>query len=114
VSTAGDAIARYQAIEAPLDRGLAGGTVSASHGGELLTLKRDQLIEGVAVSGSVKLARDPIPADGDSVLATLTAKAGGMRAASLTATWTTSGADAVAQVLGTVGPEVLAGSLPAP
>jgi pimeloyl-ACP methyl ester carboxylesterase len=114
VSTAGDAIARYQAIEAPLDHGLAGGTVSASHGGELLTLKRDQLVAGVAVSGSVKLAPDPIPADGDTVLATLTAKAAGMRAASFTATWTTSGADAVAQVLGSVGSEALSGSMPAP
>jgi pimeloyl-ACP methyl ester carboxylesterase len=114
VSTAGDAIARYQAIEVPLDHGLAGGTVRASHGGELLTLKRDQLVAGVAVSGSVKLAPDPISADGDTILATLTAKAAGMRAASLTATWTTSGAGAVAQVLGTVGSEVIAGSMPAP
>jgi pimeloyl-ACP methyl ester carboxylesterase len=114
VSTAGDAIARYRAIEATLDHGLAGGTVRASHGGELLTLKRDQLVGGVAVSGSVKLAPDPIPADGDTVLATLTAKAEGMRAASFTATWTTSGTEAVAEVLGSVGSEAVAGSMPAP
>jgi hypothetical protein len=36
VQTAGDAISRYQAIEAKHDRGLAGGSVTATHGGALL------------------------------------------------------------------------------
>ena len=114
VSTAGDAIARYQAIEAKRDRGLAGGSVTAAKGGTLLTLRRDQLVPGVAVSGSVSLGPDPAPEDGETVLATLTVKAPGVRSASFTATWTTSGADAQVQLVGAVGDQPVAGSMPAP
>jgi hypothetical protein len=114
VSTAGDAIARYAAIEARLDHGLAGGTVKASHGGSLLTLHDDRLIPEVAVSGIVRLTPAAEPEDGQTVLATLTAKAPGMRRASFTASWTTAGAGAQAQLVGSVGSQPVAGSMPAP
>ena len=47
VQTAGDAVSRYQAIEAKRDRGLAGGSVTASHEGALLTLDHDKLVPGL-------------------------------------------------------------------
>jgi pimeloyl-ACP methyl ester carboxylesterase len=114
VSTAGDAVSRYTAIEATHDRGLRGGSVTVSKGGSLLTLKGDRLLADVPVSGTVKLAPDPIPADGETVLATITAKVPGMGSASFTATWTTAGAGAQAQLVGSVGKESVSGSMPAP
>jgi len=114
VQTAGDAVARYQAIEAEHDHGLFGGSVTATRNGSLLTLADDRLIEGVAVGGTVRLSPSPIPDDGDSAVATLTATAPGLSKGSFTATWTTSGAGAVTQITGSVGRETLAGTLPAP
>ncbi|HYB23914.1 MAG TPA: alpha/beta hydrolase, partial [Solirubrobacteraceae bacterium] len=114
VSTAGDAIARYSAIEANLDHGLYGGTVAASRQGTLLTLHGDRLIPGVAVSGSVRLTPAGEDADGQSVLATLTVRSAGIRRASFTATWTTAGAGARAQLVGNVGDQPVAGTMPAP
>jgi pimeloyl-ACP methyl ester carboxylesterase len=114
VSTAGDAIARYQAIEAKLDHGLAGGSVTASKDGALLSLRHDRLAPEVAVSGTVKLAPDADPEDGQTVLADLTVKAPGMPSGTFTATWTTAGANAQAQLVGSVGSQPVAGSMPAP
>jgi pimeloyl-ACP methyl ester carboxylesterase len=114
ISTAGDAIARYQAIEAPLDHGLAGGEVRAGEHGALLTLHHDRLVPGVSVSGTVKLAPAQSSVDGDTVLAKLTVKTPGLTTASLTATWTTAGAGAAAQLTGRAGRQPLAGSMPAP
>ncbi len=114
VSTAGDAIARYDAIETRHDRGLAGGSVTASRGGALLTLHGDQLVPGVAVSGTVRLAPAADPEDGATVLAMLTTKAPGVGRGSFTATWATSGAGAQAQLVGSVGAQPVAGSMPAP
>lgn len=114
VSTAGDAIARYSAIEAKLDHGLAGGAVTANGAGTLLRLHRDQLVPGVAVSGTVTLTPAALPADGQQALATLTAKAAGVGRGSFTATWTTTGAGARAQLVGSVGGQPVAGSMPAP
>ncbi len=114
VSTAGDAIARYDAIEAKQDHGLAGGSVTASRHGALLSLHGDQLVPGVAVSGTVRLAPDANPEDGQTVLAALTATAPGTGRGSFTATWTTSGADAQAQLVGAVGAQPVAGTMPAP
>lgn len=114
VATAGDAVVRYQAIEASRDAGLYGGSVRSAQGGSLLTLDHDQLVPGVSVSGTVRLSPSPIEADGDVAVATLTAKAPGMRAATLTATWTTAGAGAEATVEGTLGKTSLRGSMPAP
>ena len=90
------------------------GSVTVTHNGTLLTLQNDQLIEGVAVSGTLELAPDPISLDGQAVTAKLTAKAPGIRDASFTATWTTAGADSTAEVSGAIGKLSLAGSLPAP
>ena len=114
VATAGDAIARYEAIEAKRDRGLAGGTVTAAHEGAQLTLKRDALIPGVAVSGTVELTPSAVAGDGQTVAATLSVKAPGMPAESLKASWTTAGADAQAQVDGMAGKQSIAGTMPAP
>ncbi len=114
VSTAGDAIARYQAIEARVDHGLNGGTVSASRDGAVLALHGDRLVPEVAVSGTVRLTAAANPEEGELALATLTVTAPGMKRASFTATWTTAGAGARAQVIGSVGRQPVAGSLPAP
>jgi pimeloyl-ACP methyl ester carboxylesterase len=114
VATAGDAIARYDATEAKLDHGLFAGTVTASKRGSLLTLKRDRLLPEVSVSGSVSLAHADDPEDGETALAALTVKAPGVHAASFTATWTTAGAGARAQLVGSVGGQPVAGSMPAP
>jgi hypothetical protein len=114
VVTAGDAISRYQAIEAKRDRGLAGGYVAVTQAGSLLTLQRDRLVPGVAVSGTVRLTPSPIAGDGQSVLAALTARAAGVAPESLTASWTTTGADAAARVAGTAAKRSLSGTTPAP
>ena len=107
-------MARYQAIEAKLDHGLNGGSVVASNGGSLLSLTRDQLVPGVFVSGTVSLAPSPIADDGQSAVASLTVHAAGIRTLTLTAAWTTGGADARAEVAGSLGKLSLAGTMPAP
>ncbi len=114
VTSAGDAVARYAAIEASTDAGLRGGKVVASHGGRLLTMTHDQLIAGVQVSGTVRLSPAPIAQDGQAVVAQLSVAAPGVRRASFTASWTTSGADAVARVSGTVEGRAVFGTMPAP
>lgn len=114
VATAGDAVARHSAVEVALDHGLLGGDVRAGQGGTVLTLTNDRLVPGVAVSGTVTLGPASGPLAGVSALATLSVTAPGLRAASLTAAWTTAGAGARAQVVGSVGGEPVSGSLPAP
>jgi pimeloyl-ACP methyl ester carboxylesterase len=114
VATAGDAISRYQAIEATHDKGLEGGSVSATHDGSLLTLDHDQLIDGVAVSGTVALSASSNPVDGQAALATLSVKVAGAPAASLTAAWTTAGAGAQAQVSASAAKLSFSGTMPAP
>jgi len=114
VTTAGDAIARYQAIEAKHDHGLEGGSVTVSRHGTLLSLHGDRLVPEVAVSGTIELTPAPDPEDGEAVLATLTAKASGLGKGSFTATWTTAGAGAQAQLVGAVAGDPVAGSMPAP
>ncbi|HUA75852.1 MAG TPA: alpha/beta fold hydrolase [Solirubrobacteraceae bacterium] len=114
VQTAGDAVTRWSAIEAKHDQGLHGGSVTASHGGALLTLKRDRLVPGVAVSGTVELRHNPVAGAGETAVARLTVHAAGLPKASLDAIWTTAGAGAVAQVTGSVGGQALGGTMPAP
>jgi hypothetical protein len=114
VQTAGDAVARWQAIEAARDRGLHGGTVSASKGGTVLTLRGDQLIAGLPVSGTVTLLPAPLAEDGQIAVATLSLPARSGGPASLTATWTTAGAGAVARVGGQVAGSSVSGTMPAP
>ncbi len=113
VATAGDAVARHSASELSFDRGLEGGSVLATQGGSVLTLDHDQLIPGVEVSGTVRLQPASLPADREAALASLTTTGKGLKRGVFTASWTTSGTDP-AQVLGTVGGESIAGSLPAP
>jgi pimeloyl-ACP methyl ester carboxylesterase len=120
VQTAGDALARYQATEARLDHGLEGGSVSAAREGALLTLTRDRLIAGVPVSGSVSVTPPREPLEGLEATARLTARSGGSLVR-LTASWSTQGAAARAQVVGTftrvvgaVRPVALSGAMPAP
>jgi len=114
VVTAGDALARSAALELGSDAGLAGGSVRAARGGRLLTLSSDQLIPGVKVSGTVSLTPAPAPEDGFTARASLSALAPGVGKATLTASWTTSGTNAPAQVSGTVGGHAVAGTVPAP
>ncbi len=114
VHTAGDAIARWAAIEAPHDRGLHGGSVVASHGGSVLALKGDQLVPGVSVSGMIALSPAPLPEDGEAVVATLRAQGPAASSAKLSATWTTAGAEAVARVAGVADGSSLSATLPAP
>ncbi len=114
VQTAGDAITRYEAIEAKRDTGLHGGLVTAERSGSQLTLSRDQLVPGVAVSGTVVLTPAAPAVSGASVVAKLTASAAGVQPVSLTATWTTSGTGALARAVGATAGQALAGSMPAP
>ena len=114
VQTAGDAVARHAAIESASDAGLVAGKSVASHSGRLLTLSGDQLIGGIKVSGTVKLSPAPIAEDGQTALAQVSVLGAGPRVASFTATWTTSGADAVARVSGTIEGRAVSGTMPAP
>jgi len=114
VSTAGDAVARATAIGTTRDAGLHGGSVTAGHGGSLLTLSGDQLIPGVRVSGTVALAPSPIAVNGSIATASLRVSASGMPKATFTATWTTAGSSALAEVAGTVAAQAVQGSMPAP
>lgn len=114
VGTAGDAVARYSAIEAVEDRGLHGGTVTAGRRGALLTLHGDELVPGVAVTGTVALSPAPIPEDGQTAVATLSVTVPGGRGAAVTATWTTSGAGAIARVGGEAEGSTVTGTMPAP
>ena len=114
VQTAGDAISRYQAIEARHDRGLEGGSVTATHAGALLSLHRDRLVTGVTVSGTVALSPSSTPADGQVALAKLTVKTAAMPAVSLTASWTTAGVNAQAQVSASAAKLAFAGTMSAP
>ncbi len=96
------------------DTGLEGGTILITHGARRLTLKHDQLIAGVPVSGTVTLAPAADPEDGQAVTAQLTATAPGLRHASLKATWTTSGSGAIARLSGTIEGRAVSGTMPAP
>jgi hypothetical protein len=107
VATAGDAVARVEAIGVVADAGLHGGTVVPARGGNRLTLTGDQLVPGVAVSGTVGVG----PTD---TVASLTVDAPGVPSTSVRVTWPTAGPGAQAQVTGTAGGMPLAGVCPAP
>jgi pimeloyl-ACP methyl ester carboxylesterase len=77
VFTAEDAIARYEAIGATVDHGLFGGVIRANAAGTLLTLTRDQLVPGVAISGNVRITATN-SSRGDVAAATLTVTARGL------------------------------------
>ncbi len=114
VLTAGDAIARYQSIEGSNDSGLFGGTMRTSSDGSVTSLRGDQLIPGVVVSGRVVVQGARNPVDGQVAVATLTASAPGMARGRFTARWSTDGPRAAAEVRGAVGRLPVAGTMPAP
>ena len=104
VETAGDARARHDAINVADDSGLHGGTAVAK--GNTITLTDDQLIPGVAVSGTVT--------SGKTVVATLAVTGPGSTRATLVAQWPIGTSVPVATVTGTVDGASLAGSMQAP
>lgn len=107
VATAGDAIARVEAIGAVADAGLHGGSVVPSRGGARLTLVGDQLVPGVALSGTVDVRAG-------GVVAVLTVTSAATPAVAVRATWSASGPSAVATVTGTAGGVPVDGTCPAP
>ena len=107
VLTAGDALARVQGIGAVPDAGLHGGTVVPSRGGSRLTLTADQLVPGLAVSGSVVVGPT-------TVTAALTVDGPGVPTTSVSASWPVTGTGAPAQVSGTSGGVTVVGTCPAP
>lgn len=114
VQTAGDAIARFQAIEYRHDSGLYGGTATASRDGRLLTLDRDRLIPGASVSGSVSLSPAGEAQDGEAAVASLTVATAGQKPLRMTATWTTAGTAVQATVVGEQAGVAVGGTTPAP
>jgi pimeloyl-ACP methyl ester carboxylesterase len=114
IETAGDAIARFQATGNALDHGLTGGMVAASHSGSLLSLEGDELIPGVAVSGTIRQVPAAEAEDGMAATATLTVSAPNMPQATLSATWTTAGSSALAAISGSVGSAPVLATVPAP
>ena len=114
VLTAGDAVARYDGIDGSSDIGLFGGAWQASDDGAVLSLRDDQLIRGVAVTGRIVLRDASDPQDGQVAVAALTASGPGLARGVFTARWTTGGAHASARVQGTVGGARVAGTMPAP
>jgi pimeloyl-ACP methyl ester carboxylesterase len=107
VDTAGDALARWNAISVTRDTGLYGGTVIALHGGASFELESDELVPGVRVSGTIAVH------DGVAT-ARLTAAAGAGPWIRLHASWPTGGVDAVATVNGSSHGLVVVGTTPAP
>lgn len=114
VETAGDAIARYTATFDSSDHGLSGGTITVRRAGAVLSLEADELIPGVAVSGTIRQTPAPEPMNGMAVTATLAVSAPGIPEATLSASWTTEGTGALAAISGAVGSEALLATIPAP
>jgi pimeloyl-ACP methyl ester carboxylesterase len=114
VATAGDAVGRLDAISSSSDRGLFGGSVTASPSGGTLTLHGDRLIPGVAVSGTVRLGEAHSPDAGQLVRATLTVAAPALPRATFRATWTTAGSGTLVAVSGSAGATRIIGTTPAP
>jgi pimeloyl-ACP methyl ester carboxylesterase len=108
VDTAGDALARYGATTNASDVGLHGGTVKVNALGDAFRLDGDQLVPGVAVSGSIEVAPD-----GLSATAQLTSGQAG-ETVTLTAKWSIYGAGAQASVHASYGYISFTGTTPAP
>jgi hypothetical protein len=101
VDTAGDALSRWVSVDASPDAGLYGGSVTASSSGAVLTLSRDQLVPGVAVSGTVTVT-------GSTVTAVLTVPG---LAGRIRASWPLYGGRALARI---TLPGGGSGTMPAP
>lgn len=113
LATAGDAVARHEAIEFGQDHGLRGGAVRAEGSGRALVLEADELVPGVPVSGRVTLSPAPGLDEGLAARATLRVGSGRAGGEVLEASWSTRGR-APATVSGTAGGALLAGQAPAP
>jgi pimeloyl-ACP methyl ester carboxylesterase len=108
VATAGDAVARFAAVNGTLDHGLHGGIARDSHGGADFALTGDVLIPGVAVSGRVRMSAA-------TVTAKLSVSAIGQDPARFEARWAVGGgAGALAQVTGSSNAQAIVGSMYAP
>jgi hypothetical protein len=108
VETAGDAVARYADVLGTLDHGLHGGTSKAIDNGRRFVLDGDQLVPGVAVSGTIEVTATTISA-------TLTTAAGGEPTTTFHVSWAVGGpSGALAEVTGHSNGEKIAGSTYAP
>ncbi|MHB8689813.1 MAG: alpha/beta hydrolase [Solirubrobacteraceae bacterium] len=114
IFTAGDAVARYDSINYASDRGLRGGTATASATSDALRLHNYQLIPGVRVSGTVTLRSTNDPVNGPAANAKLTVTAGRLPPARISANWSTGGANALASAIETIGADRVIGTTPAP
>jgi hypothetical protein len=109
VMTAGDAVARYAAIFAGHDDGLYGGSSRFVDG--TFELSGDELVPGIAVSGTVR-----VRATDELVTARLTATSAtaGVGPATVVASWSDFGATATTTVTAGFGDTSLTGTMPAP
>jgi pimeloyl-ACP methyl ester carboxylesterase len=108
LETAGDAVARSDAIGLTSDGGLYGGKATVAGG--TLTLTGDELVPGVAVSGTVTIK-------GMTVTARLRAESpasGSASPVSVMSSWPLYGGSATAQVTVSSGSTTVAGTAPAP
>lgn len=101
VDTAGDAVTRWESVGDSPDAGLYGGSFTASASGAVLTLVRDELVPGAAVSGTVRIS-------GTTVRAVLTVPG---LAGHIVASWPLYGGSARARV---TLPGGGSGTMPAP
>jgi pimeloyl-ACP methyl ester carboxylesterase len=109
VQTAGDAWSRYVSIIGTHDSGLYGGSVKAT--GQKLTLSNDQLVPGVAVSGTVTVTGT---GEHSKVTALLSAHSPGQPTTRVTASWPLYGGQATATVAISAKTGLAAASTPAP
>lgn len=111
VMTAGDAVARWEAIGVCHDDGLVAGTATAtspSGGGVDVRLRADELVPGVPVTGSVLVSPSGL------VTAALTAGRSAGPPVVLRASWPDEGATATATVTGSSNGSPLSGTMSAP
>ena len=106
VATAGDAVARSEGIGAVRDVGLHGGSVQP-RGGSELELNGDQLVPGVAVTGTVHVGPGLVTAQ-------LSVVGPSGSTVDVEASWPPIGVTTAAQVSGTVGGRRLVGTCAAP
>jgi pimeloyl-ACP methyl ester carboxylesterase len=108
VATAGDAVARYADTTGSLDHGLHGGTSRAIRNGTQFVLEGDELVPGVAVSGTIDVTAT-------TATATLTTVVIGEPRAMFKAHWAVAGqSGALARVTGSSDGRMIEGSTYAP
>ncbi len=114
VQTAGDGVTRLRNISGARDDGLNGGNIRETEAGRQYLLNGDELIPGVAVSGTVRVHRAHGGAEGEIVKASLTVSGEGLEG-KLSARWTSAGgATDLAQIRGRIEAERFTATVPAP